>query len=327
MLQVLEYQKDLAKVAVLGRHHLSQDLEGVGVLSFFEMVRVSKKAKQPIVFHARRNDEMIQALLAKYVFKARLKIVFTSTAQRHHSGLTRWLVQKMDGIITTSEAANYYLSHRLADIIIPHGVDLTRYHPSENKQLDWKTLNYHGNYGIGVFGRVRKSKGIDLIVQAAIELFPQYEDYTLLICGECLKKDADFKKELMKEIEAAGLSERILFIGKQPFSRLPLLYRSLHLVTALSRNEGFGLTPLEAMASGTAVLTSEAGAWPEIIENGVHGYTSKTGQIDSIKEKLELLLQFSERLIELGQNGRKHVAENYTAQQEAQRITDYLLSI
>jgi mannosyltransferase len=324
MLQVLEYQKDLANVAVLGNSHLPPD---ISVISFREMIRQSKKSDLPIVFHARRNDEMIQALIAKTIFGARLKIVFTSTAQRHHSRFTKWLMKRMDSILTTCQAADSYLTERRADKIIPHGVDLARFNVSKDKKADWKKLGFGGTYGIGAFGRIRASKGIDLLVHAGIRLLPSYPDFNVIICGECLDRHRPFQQELERKIQNANLSNRIQFIGKKPFEDLPSLFSALTVVTALSRHEGFGLTPLEAMASGTAVLTSEAGAWPEIIKNGMTGYISKTGDLEDVIKKLEMLIQSPQECLQMGIRGRQLVEEKYTAQREAKEITEHLLSL
>jgi len=150
-------QRDLAGVAVLGPHNLP---EGTAVLSFGEMLRLCRRplpGGRYRVFHARRNDEMIQALLAR-ALGAKLRIAFTSTAQRRHSRFSRWLMSRMDGIVSTCTAAASYLD-REPDIIVPHGVDVARYRPPESREAAWNALGFPGDYGIGVFGRVRPSKG------------------------------------------------------------------------------------------------------------------------------------------------------------------------
>ena len=75
MLQVLPKQSELVELAVLGKHNLPDQVPTIG---FGEMISLSKQSSEPIIFHARRNDEMIQALLAK-ALGAKLKIAFTST--------------------------------------------------------------------------------------------------------------------------------------------------------------------------------------------------------------------------------------------------------
>ena len=95
---------------------------------------------------------------------------------------------------------------------------------------------------------------------------------------------------MISKIKDAGLEKRIIFLGRKPFKDLPALYQAMSVVAALSRNEGYGLTPLEGMASGAAVLTSSEGVWDELIRNGVDGYVVETDNVDQTAEKLNLLL-------------------------------------
>ncbi len=325
MLQVLDKQKNLAEIAVLGSHHVPA---GVRVWSFLDLLR---NCRTPLadgsyrVFHARRNDEMIQAIIAR-ALGAKIKIAFTSTAQRNHSRFSRWLMSKMDGIISTCSAAASYL-RKPPDIIVPHGVDTALYHPPESRQSAWQELGFPGSYGIGAFGRVRHSKGIDLLVEAAVELLPAHPAATVIICGGCQHNDRAYQQALIEKARSAGLAKRILFIGEQPFEKLPGLFRGMDIVAALSRSEGFGLTPLEAMASGCAVLTSRAGAWPDIIENGVTGYTTNTGDLREVKAALAMLLQNREATAEMGVRGRALIESHYSVDREARQLTDYLLGL
>jgi len=325
MLQVLRIQKNILNVAVLGKHHLPEDIP---VITFRQAISL---CKHPLpdgrfrIFHSRRNDETIQALILKKIFRAKIKIVFTATAQRNHSWITRYLIRQSDGIITTSQAANAYIEGG-ADVIIPHGIDLSTYYPADDRSALWKELGYPGKYGIGIFGRVRHQKGVDLLIDAAIPLLKKHPDFTVIVCGETTPDQQNFQDALQKKIDTAGLSDRILFIGKQPFSELPKLFRAMTIVTALSRNEGFGLTIPEAMASGAAVLASEAGAWKDVVRDGTDGYIVPCDDLPATQEKLDLLMSHPDKLIEMGQSGRQRVEDHYTIDREANAICDFLKS-
>ena len=327
MLQVLHYQQQRAHVAVLGPNYLPA---GTAVLSYRQFLQLTKA---PLangewrVFHARRNDEMIQALAAKILFGAKIRIAFTSTAQRRHSRFTRWLISKMDSIISTSTIAAAFVQDRGVDKIIPHGIDVQRYSPGNSRREVWDTLGLPGSMGIGIFGRVRHSKGIDILVDAAIPILKQRPEVTVVICGECLEKDQAYQNQMQRKLGSAGLSDRVVFLGKQPFSALPSLFQAMTIVTALSRNEGFGLTPLEAMASGCAVITSEAGAWTDIIDNGHNGYCVPTGDVLAVTEKLEILLSDPASTETMGIVAREHIMSQYTVEKEAQSLTQFLLSL
>src|SRR5690606_17382799 len=87
--------------------------------------------------------------------------------------------------------------------------------------------------------------------------------------------NAAFSQSLKARIAAAGLGERIVFLGEVPDIRL--WFRRVSLYVAPSRNEGFGLTPLEAMASRTPVVASDAGAYAEMVVPGETGEVVPAG--------------------------------------------------
>ncbi|YCM45986.1 glycosyltransferase family 4 protein [Verrucomicrobiaceae bacterium 227] len=318
MLQTLPHVQEEMPLLVLGKHHLPQNTP---TITFRELTAL--KDDQPRLFHARRNDEMLQALAAQK-FGAKLKIVFTSTGQRHHTRFTRWLMSKMDAIITTCSAAESYLEKK-ADIMIPHGIDLDRYRMPADKKAAWQALGFPGEFGIGIFGRVRPQKGVDLLVDAAIPLLKKDPAPTVVIVGETTPKFRDYQEQLEKKIATAGLTDRIIFHGSRPSSELPGLFQGMSLVAALSRNEGFGLTVLEAMGCGCAVLASHAGAWLDIVEDGTHGRIVPCDKLEATREALAHLL--SADLKSMGLNGRRHVEQFYTVQREASALTGFYRKI
>ena len=324
MLQVLRIQKNILKVVVLGDHHLPDDVASVTFRQLIHLCKSPLPNGRLRVFHARRNDEVIQALILKKVFGAKIKIVFTSTAQRNHSWITRYLIRQSDAIITTSNMANAYIEGG-ADIIIPHGIDLTTYFPSNDRDALWKELGFPGKFGIGIFGRVRHQKGVDLLIDSAIPLLKKHPDFTVIICGETTSDHQSFQNQLQQKIDAAGLSDRFIFLGKQPFSELPKLFRAMTIVTALSRNEGFGLTVPEAMASGAAVLASEAGAWKDVIRDGTDGFVVPCDDITATREKLDQLMSHPTDTITMGQEGRQRVEAHYTIEREAKALCEFLV--
>jgi len=322
MLQVLQHQKNHMGVAIMGSHHLPKD---VPHLTFSETIKLCKSCLpdgRKRVFHARRNDEMIQALLLKKIFGAKIIPVFTSTAQRHHSGFTKRLMKQMDGIVTTCEAAGSYLEEP-ADVVIPHGIDLKTYFPSDDKATAWIDLGLPGEYGIGIFGRVRQQKGLDILIDAAIPLLKDNPAPTIVIVGETTPSHQSYLDAQIEKMNNAGLSDRIVVLGKRPFSEVPPLFRAMSIVAALSRNEGYGLTAPEAMASGTAVLASEAGAWKEVVRHGIDGLVVACNDVDATRRALEILLTSTDQLDAMGRRGQQRIKDKYTIEQEAASLCDY----
>lgn len=321
MLQVLEVQKDKVSLVVLGGHHLPADVPTVSFLRLLRLARRPLADGRPRVFHARRNDEMIQALLLK-ALGARLRIVFTSTAQRRKTWVTRFLMNRMDGLLSTCTAAAGYMPTP-PDQLTPHGINTKRYHPVEDRDRLWQQLELPGRYGIGIFGRVRHQKGVDLLVDAALNVLPNHPDFTVVIVGEITQDHAEFVERQKLRLKEAGLEDRVVFTGKLPFDRIPDYFRAMSIVTALSRNEGFGLTVLEAMCSGAAVVATRAGAWPDIIRDGENGYLIPVGHNVELAERLDTLMADPIKRRMLADCGRQTVLNDYTVEREACSLLDY----
>jgi glycosyltransferase involved in cell wall biosynthesis len=326
MLQVLSHQRKMINTRVMGRHFLP---DNDVYISFWETAKMCRKPLQNgkwRIFHARRVDEMIQGVILKYLFRAKIKLVFSSAAQRYRSGLTLWLTNKMDGVIAVSKRSASYIQGPVA-MINPHGVQSDQYLPAEDKQAAWQALGFGGKYGIGILGRVRKQKGVHLFVQGCIDVLKQYPDYHAVVVGAISSSNQDFVDDLKQRIDAAGLGERISFTGELEFEEIPKIFGALSLVCALSDNEGFGLTVLEAMSSGAAVLATEAGAWEDIVRPGTDGYIVPVNDQAAVSEKLNLLLQDPVKLTQMGANGRSSVEAQYSVQDEAQRLVDYFRTL
>ena len=328
MLQLLPEQQTLINLRVMGKHHLTDESL---IISFWQ---VAKMCWNPLadgrfrVFHARRVDEMIQALILKHIFRAKIKIVFSSAAQRHRSGSTLWLTDKMDALLAMCKASASYL-HRKPDAIIYHGVNTDVYTPPIDKIDAWQSLNLlpegieKGKRGIAILGRVRAQKGVHLFVKSCIALLDKYPDYTAVVVGSISSSNESFVKELQTEIDKAGLSQRIVFAGEQNFADIPKIFSSLSLVVALSYNEGFGLTILEAMSSGSAVLASEAGAWPEVVREGTDGYVVPVNDLPAVIDKMDILLSDQDKLAQMGVDGHERVLEHYSVQREAKQLVTF----
>jgi len=231
------------------------------------------------IWHARRNIEMVVGLVLRDVLRAPLRVVFTSAAQRRHKRFTRWLLRRMDWIIATSAHSGSFLD--TPHTVVRHGIDVQEFCPPETPGADFAALGLPGRHAIGCFGRVRHQKGTDLFVEAMIALLPRHPDWTAVIAGMVTAENEAFAAVLKQRIAEAGLADRIVFLGEVP--DIKAWFKRLTLFVAPSRNEGFGLTPLEAMACGVACVTSDAGAYAEMIEPGVCGEVVPAGDGEALR--------------------------------------------
>ena len=243
-----------------------------------------KPATRPFrIYHCRRNNEMMFGILLRYVLRAPLRLIFNSAAQRRHKALTRWMLRRMDAVIATSERSGSFLE--VPHTVVPHGTNFEFFHPPDGSEDDYAASGLPGKYAVGCTGRIRHQKGTDLFVDAMLRLLPHYPDWTAVVTGRTTSDNLGFERELKSRIAAAGLTPRIVFLGD--VDDISLWYRRFRLFVAPSRQEGFGLTPLEAMASETAVVASDAGSYPSMIRPGINGAIVPAGDQDALVAAIE----------------------------------------
>jgi len=292
--------------------------DGIARIGVADLLRLWRR-RTPLIWHARRNNEMIVGVLLRSLGWP-LKLLFTSAAQRHHSWITRWLIRRMDAIIATSDISASYLKREAT--VIPHGVDTDRYAPPEDRAAAFAQAGRPGRYAVGCFGRVRPQKGTDVFVEAMCRLLPRYPDFTAVIVGAVAVEQTGFAGGLRKRIEAAGLQARIVITGELAIEDVQRWYRRLTIYAFTSRNEGFGLTLIEAMSVGAALVASRAGAAELVVENGVTGVLTPPGDVDALVAALEPLMRDPASCTAMGRRARARVLEKFSLDAEAGRIAE-----
>jgi mannosyltransferase len=317
ILALAPYAARLGPIAAVGAH-LPPETPQIPFRQIFARGWSRPPRGKHRIWHARRNNEMIVGLLLKHVLRQPWKIVFTWAGQRRQSRFTRWMLRRIDGVIATSEASASYLE--VPCVVSHHGGDVRRFQPLEDRAAAWKAAGLPGAFGIGAFGRIRAQKGTDVLVEAALRLLPKYPDATLLLTGLVTPDNEAFVAGLKANIEAAGLENRVLFLGEQPREKMPFWFALVSLYVAPMRWEGFGLTPLEAMASGTAVVATRTGAAAQLVAEGETGFVVPPDDVDALAAAMEPLLADPRRAALLGARGREKALTRHDIAQEAAAI-------
>jgi len=281
--------------------------------------RVPFLPRRTRVWHARRNNEMVLGLILR-ALGMDLRLLFTSAAQRHHKPFTKRLIAKMDRLVATSPQAASYLE-RPATVIM-HGIDTEVFHPAADRAALRRALGLpEDGLVIGCFGRIREQKGQDLLVEAALKLLPTRPDVHIVFTGRAVGEHEAWQRELEAKLAAAGLSERVKFLGERPWSEVVQLYQAIDLFVAPARWEGFGLTPIEAMACGTPALACHGvGAFDAQIVEGQTGALCARDDAPAMTEALRLLIDNREGLAAMRGQARAHVMEHFTIEREARAL-------
>lgn len=278
------------------------------------------------VWHARRNTEMALGLILRRLLRRRYRLLFTSAAQRRHTGFTRWLIRQQDALIATSPQAASYLE-RPATVIL-HGVDTDVFHPAPDRAALRARLGLDPDAVlIGCFGRIRAQKGVDLLVQAGLELLPSRPRVQIIFTGRITPDNRAFADDLQARIKAAGLDGRIRFLGELPWDQVIAHYQALDLFAAPARWEGFGLTPLEAAACAVPTVAARVGAYEALIRDGQTGSLVPKDDAPALTAALARWLDDDAGRAAAGQAARAHVTANHAIEGEARAIVDVYRSL
>lgn len=294
---------------------------GVPGMTLKDAIRLSRKppaGRKFRIWHVRRDHEMAAGLWARDVLRLPIKLVFTSAAQHLHGWFPRWLISRMDAVISTTPKAASFVPNTTA--VVPHGIDLSRFSPPADKLNAWADSGLPGKYGIGVFGRVRPDKGSDVFVDAMIEALPHLPDATAVIAGLAQPQHQAYQQALKDKIAAAGLADRIVFLGEVPAGEVHRWYQRCLLCVACPRYEPFGLTPFEAAATGCALVCSRTGAFEELVKPGVNGYLVDTGDAVGLAQAVQKVMQDPQAALRMGQAAQERVTSAFSLAQEAAGI-------
>ncbi len=268
------------------------------------------------VWHARRNVEMIGGLALRYLLGKRLKLLFTSASQRAQTGLTRWLIRRMDAVVATSDKTAAYLE--VPARVIMHGIDTEGFSPSPDRAGLRDALGLPAQGAIlGCYGRLRPSKGTDLYVEAMIEVLRAHPQATALVMGRAVEKFQDFEAELRKIVAQAGMQDRIRFLPEVPTQDMADWYRVLDLYVAPQRWEGFGLTPIEAMACGVPVIATRVGAFDALVSDGETGRLVDPGDAAALAGATAEALADPARLSAWSAAARRRATDSFSIEGEA----------
>jgi len=129
----------------------------------------------------------------------------------------------------------------------------------ERYQIEYPFLLYAGN--------IRRQKNVPRLVEAfavvrgQLAAHPVYRDLRLVIIGDTISQYPALRQTVIK----SRVEHLVRFLGFVPFETLRCFYESAAAFVFPSRYEGFGLPPLEAMACGAPVVTSNVSSLPEVV--------------------------------------------------------------
>jgi len=150
-------------------------------------------------------------------------------------------------------------------------------------------------------------KGVEEVLRALSSVLQKFPDTYYVIVGE-----GDDRSRLQSLAEELELASHVLFVGHTSDAELTGYYEACDVFVMPSRQEGFGLVFLEAMAFGKPVIGGNHGGTPDVVQDQINGFLVEHGDVKTLGLRIMQLLGDVELRHKMGEAGQRRVTENYT---------------
>ena len=197
--------------------------------------------------------------------------------------------------------------------VIPNGINLNNF-TGIDRDYDFRRRFAMDNEKIILYvGRLVYEKGVQHLISAMPKILENYHDSKLVIVGKGGMID-----ELKSQVESMGLSNKVYFTGYLNQKEVQKMYKCADVAVFPSTYEPFGIVALEAMLAGIPTVVSDIGGLNEIVEHGVNGMKSYTGNPNSIADSVLSLLFDPQLAMNVTKNAKNKVKDEFNWQKIAQ---------
>jgi glycosyltransferase involved in cell wall biosynthesis len=198
--------------------------------------------------------------------------------------------------------------------LVFNGTDLRRFSPGENGNLSDPRF---GPNMIFACRQLFPRKGIRFLLEAAAQLKPRFPDLKIVLAGDGFERP-----ELVRLAAELGIARDVTFLGWVANVDLPQYYRAAAVSVIPSLEEGFGIPAAEAMGCEVAVVASDAGGLPEVVEDGVTGLVVPRGNSTALAQAIGSLLADPQRRRAMGQAGRARALRLFDWDRSAEQFEE-----
>ena len=197
--------------------------------------------------------------------------------------------------------------------VIPNGVNIVKFKPVENKELNIKLGLKENDKIVLCVSRLAKEKSIDFLIKAFAKYSKEKSDVYFVIAG-----DGPEKGNLQKLINSLNAENKIILLGMVPYDEIPKIYNSADVFIFASQTETQGMIVLEAMSSGLPVLAVKDIVFEQFIENEKEGILVENNE-NIFNEQLDKLLKNEIMRSAIGKNARTK-AEQFSLDEIAKKF-------
>jgi len=177
-------------------------------------------------------------------------------------------------------------------------------------------------FTLALVGRFDRWKQPMTALEAVRILHDEGKDVRLLVAGSGLERDAQQVADYVAEHKLAGQVKMLGFVQD-----VSSLYAQSHALLMCSRGDAFGRVIAEAMAYGRPVIGADAGATPELVQDGVNGVLYRSGDPNDLASKIRSLMDNAALLAQLGKNAAQTAQSKFTNEKYGEAMESIFLDV
>ncbi len=213
------------------------------------------------------------------------------------------------------------VSHFIKDVMIDFGVDGNRIsvirsavedsvyskicRSTERRALSEKFGIPEDHIWIGSAAALTHQKGHGDLFKSLVQLKKTHSNFTCLIAGE-----GELEEELLEQVRSLELEDCVRFVGF--LNDVSGFLKAIDILAAPSRREGLGTILLDGLFAGCAIAATKVGGIPEIVEHGVSGLLSESGDHQALTDNLIELMESPDLREKLNAQGIEKISREFS---------------
>ena len=177
---------------------------------------------------------------------------------------------------------------------------------------------------VAVVGRLTRTKGLEVFLEAAAALAADFPSVRFLIVGDAFVEPA-YRLELEQRARELNLVGTVIFAGQR--TDVPQIMREIDISVLPSLSESFSNTLLESMANGIPVVATNVGGNPEIVTDDENGILVPPKDPAALTRAISRLLKCREIARRFGEAARAKVVKDYSVDSLLRRTEDLYVSL
>jgi glycosyltransferase involved in cell wall biosynthesis len=299
--------------------------------------RINKTDKiAATIVYSKDSVTLLFAFLFTWIFGSKLIIENSEHPLKYYqSGILKKIIGycklqleilSSDGILLISQKLINLYASKYSDntklLLVPSTVDPGRFKGTLKRNTSFEYIGYFGSIN---FDR----DNVDLLVRSFASIADKYNDIHLLLGGPCIANDKELLDNLIQNLKIESKVHILNYLSREEVtqyiknSKILVLVRNSDLFTDAS----YPSKLTEYLATGNPVISVKVGEIPKYLQDNVNAFLVDPGDIESLAEKLKLILGNYDHAKEIAAVGQQLTYNIFNYNFQSKRIIDFIDSL